>query len=77
MACMLEFRIVLVALVLCFWGSCVAIDASGLLKAAQDIEGWIVGHRRELHKIPELQYDLPKTSTYLRGVLDELDISYK
>ena len=30
-------------------------------------------HRRELHKIPELSRELPKTKAYLRSVLDGLD----
>ena len=30
-------------------------------------------HRRELHKIPEVNRELPKTKAYLRSVLDTLD----
>ena len=30
-------------------------------------------HRRELHKIPELDRDLPKTKTYIRTILNTLD----
>ncbi|KAK9836327.1 hypothetical protein WJX81_005563 [Elliptochloris bilobata] len=33
--------------------------------------------RRHLHTIPELLYDLPETSSYVREVLDELRIPYK
>lgn len=30
-------------------------------------------HRRELHKIPEISRDLPKTKAYIRSVLETLD----
>lgn len=30
-------------------------------------------HRRELHKIPEISRELPKTKAYIRSVLDTLD----
>lgn len=30
-------------------------------------------HRRELHKIPELDRDLPKTKTYIKTILNTLD----
>lgn len=74
---MCGLRAVFAALFLGCLGLCVAEDASGLVKAALDIKGWIVKHRRELHKIPELQYDLPKTRKYIEGVLDELGIVYQ
>ncbi|WP_459130017.1 M20 metallopeptidase family protein [Guggenheimella bovis] len=35
------------------------------------------GHRRALHKIPELQNDLPKTSQYIQEELDKLYIPYR
>lgn len=40
------------------------------------IEKDIVAWRRDLHKIPELGLELPKTSKYIQGVLDELGIEY-
>ncbi|MEC7258013.1 MAG: amidohydrolase, partial [Pseudomonadota bacterium] len=35
----------------------------------------ITGWRRHLHTIPELQFDLPKTSAYVEGVLREMGIT--
>lgn len=48
-----------------------------LVDSAKAIEDWIISIRRELHQIPELEFDLPKTSKAIRNVLDQLDISYK
>ncbi|GMH35320.1 hypothetical protein BSKO_03188 [Bryopsis sp. KO-2023] len=50
---------------------------SELLKAAKEIEPWTVSMYRELHRIPELLFDLPETSATIRRVLDELDIPYE
>lgn len=47
------------------------------LQSAKSIEPWIIKLRRELHQIPELQFDLPKTAKAVRDVLDELNIPYK
>lgn len=44
--------------------------------AATDIEDWIIEHRRELHKIPELLFNEEKTSAKIRSVLDGLNIPY-
>ena len=33
--------------------------------------------RRELHQWPELMYQEHNTSSFLRGVLDDLKIAYK
>ncbi|GMH42180.1 hypothetical protein BSKO_10099 [Bryopsis sp. KO-2023] len=52
-------------------------NVESLLGAAKKIEPWIVAQRRELHKIPELQYELPKTSAFLRKTLDDLQIPYR
>ena len=38
---------------------------------------WIVTVRRNLHKSPELMYDLTDTAAIVRGVLDELKIPYQ
>lgn len=37
----------------------------------QDLE-LLARYRRDLHRIPELDYDLPQTKRYLRGVLEQL-----
>lgn len=42
-------------------------------KIEQDIISW----RRDLHQIPELGLDLPKTSSYITSKLDEMGIEYK
>lgn len=38
-----------------------------------DFQKLLTLHRRELHKIPELGRDLPKTKAYIKSVLDQLD----
>lgn len=36
-----------------------------------------IEHRRKLHVIPELDQDLPKTTAYIRGILEENRIPYE
>lgn len=38
---------------------------------------WIVDVRRELHKIPEIGFDLPKTTEFVMKKLEEMNIEYK
>lgn len=38
-----------------------------------DFQKQLTLHRRELHKIPELSRDLPKTKAYVKSVLETLD----
>lgn len=54
-----------------------AADLGSLLEAAKEIEPWLITQRRELHQIPELQYELPQTSAFVRKALDDLDIPYR
>ena len=42
----------------------------------KDLQSYIVGMRRDLHKIPELGFDLPKTRAYVTAKLDEYGIPY-
>lgn len=42
----------------------------------RQIQEEIVAMRRELHKIPEIGFDLPKTTAYVKKKLDEFDIPY-
>ncbi len=51
-------------------------SAAATLKSALSIEEWTVAVRRELHQMPELLYELKRTSAYVRAKLDELGIKY-
>lgn len=49
-------------------------------KIFEDVEKnneWFINTRRELHKIPELDFQLPKTVAYVISLLDEMGIKYK
>lgn len=48
-----------------------------LYNEIEDIQLDIVKWRRELHKIPEIGLELPKTSEYLKKELEKLGIEYK
>ena len=41
---------------------------------AEEIEEEVIGFRRDLHKIPEIGYDLPKTAAYVEAKLREFGI---
>ena len=45
-------------------------------KECKDLQGEIVAMRRELHKIPELGFNLPKTREFVVKKLDEIGIPY-
>ena len=47
------------------------------IKLAKDNEDLCIEMRRELHKIPELELELPKTVTYVKKKLDDFGLSYK
>lgn len=47
-----------------------------VLNEVKKIENKIISWRRDLHQIPELGLDLPKTTEYIRKVLDEMGIEY-
>jgi IAA-amino acid hydrolase len=51
-------------------------DGGSILHAAAAVEDWTIKVRRDLHKMPELLYDLERTSAYVRARLDELGIPY-
>ena len=36
-----------------------------ITKLAADMEADVIGYRRELHRIPEISYQLPRTSAYV------------
>ncbi len=48
-----------------------------ILKRVKDIEQEIITTRRDLHQIPELQLNLPKTVAYVSNKLDEMGIPYR
>lgn len=48
-----------------------------ILEEVKNIEEEIINFRRDLHRIPELQLNLPKTMEYIGKVLDENEIPYK
>ncbi|RVU53855.1 M20 metallopeptidase family protein [Anaerosphaera multitolerans] len=48
-----------------------------VLEEVKSIEKDIINWRRELHKIPELGLELPKTSKFVQDRLKEMDIEYK
>eukprot|EP00927_Polykrikos_kofoidii_P036086 TRINITY_DN30504_c0_g1_i1.p1 TRINITY_DN30504_c0_g1~~TRINITY_DN30504_c0_g1_i1.p1 ORF type:complete len:444 (-),score=74.07 TRINITY_DN30504_c0_g1_i1:456-1787(-) len=56
-------------------GSCAA-DFSSIRSLAADIKHDIRGWRRDLHKIPELNYMEFKTSAYIKNVLDNVGLNY-
>lgn len=43
----------------------------------KEIQEYIVALRRDLHKIPEVGYHLPKTAAYVAAELDRLEIPYR
>ena len=48
-----------------------------IIGLAKGVEKYIIEHRRQLHKIPELHLDLPKTLKYITDELDDLGINYE
>lgn len=47
-----------------------------VLKLAKENEAYAIEVRRELHKIPELELELPKTVKFLTSKLKEMDVEY-
>lgn len=43
----------------------------------REVEKDLIQWRRDLHQIPEIGFDLPKTTAYVRKVLEEIGIEYK
>lgn len=66
----------LVSLLL-LWTAATRASGKDLFSSAQEETSWIVQIRRRLHKIPELEFDLPKTSAAVQEVLYSLNIPYK
>lgn len=72
---LLLFVLSLMVMQRCAWSKG-GVDGD-ILSAAKSIEDWIISIRRQLHQIPELNYDLPKTSAFVRKVLDDLGVTYR
>ncbi|WP_073998728.1 M20 metallopeptidase family protein [Anaerococcus urinomassiliensis] len=47
------------------------------IRLAKDNEQYCINIRRELHKIPELELDLPKTIAFVKKQLEDLGLEYK
>lgn len=47
-----------------------------IVSKVKEIENEIIGWRRELHKIPELGLELPKTVAFVKQQLDKMGIEY-
>lgn len=52
-------------LLLCIRSICGSLEAD-LLSEAEKERDWMVGIRRDLHKIPEIKFQEFKTSAYIR-----------
>ncbi|MFK4784950.1 M20 family metallopeptidase [Fusobacterium sp. MFO224] len=48
-----------------------------LLNSVSKVEDFVINIRRKLHKYPELDFSLPKTTKIICETLDELNIKYK
>lgn len=48
-----------------------------VLSASRKAGSLVVSVYRMLHQVPELLYDLNKTSAVVRKVLDDMDVNYK
>lgn len=48
-----------------------------ILEETKKIEKEIIRWRRDLHRIPELNLNLPKTVEYVKEKLEEMNIEYK
>lgn len=51
-------------------------DKMNIINEALDINSELIKWRRDLHKIPEIGMDLPKTFEYVKKRLDEMGIEY-
>lgn len=83
-----SFPPLLVFLLLCltcpFRASSSSVDASAFAAIAPDsliseinsLHNWTTTHRRALHRIPELQFELHETSAYVQAVLTSLSIPF-
>ncbi|MFO8192539.1 MAG: M20 family metallopeptidase [Bacillota bacterium] len=52
-------------------------ETTGYIGAACALQDEIVSWRRDLHRIPELGFELHQTSAYVRSRLEEMGVSYR
>ena len=48
-----------------------------MIAECRELQPVILGMRRDLHQIPELGGDLPRTAAYIRNYLDQLGVSWR
>ena len=48
-----------------------------IISAAKNVHNEVIEWRRDLHRIPEIGFELELTSRYIRDRLDQLDIPYQ
>lgn len=53
------------------------MNRENILQNIEKNNQWFINTRRELHKIPELDFELPKTVAYVTSLLDEIGLTYK
>ena len=53
------------------------MNRENILQNIEKNNQWFINTRRELHKIPELDFELPKTIAYVTSLLDEMGLTYK
>lgn len=53
------------------------MNRENILQNIEKNNQWFINTRRELHKIPELDFELPKTVAYVTSLLDEMSLTYK
>lgn len=57
--------------------SCIKNDPLQIKTAALDLHRQIIRWRRDLHRIPELSFDLHRTSQYIKHQLDEMHLPHQ
>ena len=53
------------------------MNRENILQNIEKNNQWFINTRRELHKISQLDFELPKTVAYVTSLLDEMGLTYK
>ncbi|MDZ4133868.1 MAG: amidohydrolase, partial [Dethiobacteria bacterium] len=48
-----------------------------IISAAKNVHNEVIAWRRDLHRIPEIGFELEQTSRYISDHLDQMDIPYQ